>query len=103
MKAENYKPKENDLVLEDGTIIIDGKINKKKKKPVERVTVMVPRIPGAKVQEDVALTINGKTILIQRGVPVSIPKNYAELLDNAMEMEKERDEFYFGMASSAEK
>ena len=67
-----------------------------KKPKVKLVKVIVPREVGKKVQEDVPITINGKTILIQRGVEVEIPENYASVLRQSAEAKDIADAFYFG-------
>lgn len=91
--AKSYTPGPNDLVYPDGKILVNGKL------PEKRVKVKIPKIPGAKVQEDVVLTINGETIIIQRGVEVEIPANFAALLKDMEAAREDADKFYFENAS----
>lgn len=43
---------------------------------------------SGKYSNDVFVSVNGETILIQRGVPVKIKRKFYEVLKNSMEQEK---------------
>lgn len=47
------------------------------------VRVMIPRTE--RDVRDVPLGLNGKIILVKRGVPVDLPEEFLEILDNAKE------------------
>lgn len=96
MKAENYIPKDTDLVLEDGTIIVDGKLPK----PEKRIRVMFPKVQGQKVQEDINVIINGKAWQIQRGKEVEIPESVYEVIKNSQDMQDEADNFIIANANN---
>lgn len=57
-----------------------------KKKTDEKVTIKIPRFN--KDQEDVVVWVNQKRYLIKRGVPVSVPKCVAAVLENQERMEQ---------------
>jgi len=59
---------------------------KKTTKTEEMVAVMVPYIEGE--PEEVNVTVNGKTMQILRGETVTIPKGYAEVLENQAKQAK---------------
>ena len=44
------------------------------------VSLLIPKIPGAKNQDDVFISVNGKNYLIRRGVEVKVPKNVRDVM-----------------------
>lgn len=68
----------------------------------EKVKLFIPKIPGAKNQDDVFISVNGKNYLIQRGVEVSVPKNVRDVYASAVKAAETADEYYFRMASANE-
>lgn len=71
---------------------------KKKEAPSEagsqeekRVTIRIPR--SKEDQGDVFVSVNERTFLIKRGVPVSVPESVAEVLATAERMEDEATEY----------
>lgn len=55
---------------------------KSKRLMTETVELKIPRDPTG-VEEDVFVSVNGKSMRIKRGVPVKIPKAFAMVLDEA--------------------
>lgn len=43
---------------------------------------------GDKYKDDVTVGVNGKTWLIQRGVPVTVPRYVAKVIQNSLEQDK---------------
>ena len=71
--------------------------NKTENKTKETVTVTVPLT--RENSSDVYLCINGKSIQIQRGVAVELPKAYAKLLARSMHEQRKAYEFEEKMKS----
>jgi tripartite-type tricarboxylate transporter receptor subunit TctC len=70
---------------------------KKEKTTIEnndKVTVLIPEVPGVKEQLPVYVSVNGRTALIQRGVPVEIHFSLAEAIKEADQMRSAADKFY---------
>lgn len=68
----------------------------------DRVKLVIPKIPGAKSQDDVFISVNGKNYLIKRGVEVVVPKNVRDVYINSVKAAEKADEYYFSNASSDE-
>lgn len=68
----------------------------------EKVKLLIPKIPGAKNQEDAFISVNGKNYLIQRGVEVTVPKNVRDVYLSSVKAAETADEYYFSKASSGE-
>lgn len=56
----------------------------KETKKDDRITIKVPYVRGV-LEDDIHVSINGKVTLIQRGVPVKVTRDIAEII-----AEKER-------------
>lgn len=64
------------------------------------VSLLIPKIPGAKNQDDVFISVNGKNYLIRRGVEVKVPKNVRDVYESSVKAAEKADEYYFEKASS---
>lgn len=62
----------------------------------DKVKIRIPKIPGQKQQDDVVLTINGRSIQIQRGHDVEIPADFAALYNNSVAAEEEAEITRYG-------
>lgn len=51
------------------------------------VYITIPKVRGAREQEDYFVSLNGKNYLIQRGVPVKIPYALALVIKQSEEAE----------------
>ena len=80
-----YVPTEEDVVFADGTVYKGA--NKK-------VTVLIPEEPGVKEQLPVYVNVNGRTALIQRGVPVEVHISIAKVLQESDRLRKVSDKYY---------
>ena len=59
----------------------------------KKVTITLPRVRGQKEDEGVFVSVNERTWLIKRGVPVEVPECVASVLHNAELMEEEAERF----------
>lgn len=64
----------------------------------ERFKVMVPRVPGQFEQEDIVLSINGKTCQIKRGYEVEITKPFFEALKRHLKARDEADALIYQLS-----
>ena len=83
--TEVYKPTEEDVVFKDGTVF---------KGANRYVTVMIPKEPGVKEQIPVYVNANGRTALIERGVPVQVHISIAEVLQESARLREVADDYY---------
>ena len=63
-----------------------------------KVKVTVPRIPNAKDQPDLVVSVNGKNYVIQRGKEVSVPRNVADIIRTSQKNEEKALEYYYSVA-----
>lgn len=61
----------------------------------KKESIMIPRIPGQKVQDDVIVTVGGRTFQIQRGIRVEVPYPVARVIQNKLDFEMEAEDFYY--------
>lgn len=80
-----YVPTEEDVVFADGTIY---------KGANRKVTVTIPEVPGVKEQLPVYVNANGRTALIQRGVPVEVHISIAKVLQESDRLSRVSDKYY---------
>lgn len=65
----------------------------------EKEMIMIPRIPGQKEQDDVIVTVGGRTFQIQRGVRVEVPLPVARIIHKKLDYEIAAEDFYFNNSS----
>ena len=70
-----------------------SKSSKTKKKEEEKVKIKLPRLPGAKVNQEEFFSVNFKNYIIRRGVEVEVPKSVAEVILNAEKAQEEADKY----------
>lgn len=64
----------------------------KKNNKEKMVTIKVPRAPKGESNE-ISASVNGKTYLIKRGIPVQVPETLAEVIMNSERAQAEAIEY----------
>ena len=59
--------------------------------------VFIPKT--SKDDDSLFVSVNGKRILIKKGVPVKVPKAHAEVIRNSLEQSAKNDEFIAAVTS----
>lgn len=57
----------------------------------EMVTIQLFKDNG-KYKDDLYVAVNGERLLIQRGVPVTIKRKFAEVIENSMKQDQQTDD-----------
>lgn len=65
----------------------------------EKVRLVVPKIPQEKDQTDLFVSVNGKNYLIQRGKPVTVPRNVKEVVEASLKKSEAADAFFYAVAA----